>query len=245
MITKISHKLNSWRTSFAKREAHTGSDRQPFFDLCLEYLPTEVYATVIDIGAGNGSFADQLSLHDKYPNLCLLDGNNDTVGSLRRRFASAVLYTAPSKLPFQDETASFIHTSHLIEHLTHQELYDLLTEIDRVLKPDGVLVISAPLMWADFYDDLSHIKPYSPAIFLNYLCRSSTLNRTRSLIATTYRKELLQYRYTRESTDFMGSNIAFVDFWIQGARKLLRLLGVARYTRSGFTLILRKQPKFS
>ena len=34
---------------------------------------------------------------------------------------------------------------------------------------DGVLVISATILWDGFFRDMSHIKPHYPSVFINYL----------------------------------------------------------------------------
>ena len=239
MIKQIQRRINSWRADFDNREAHSDTCRAPYFELCRDFLPSQREAIVLDIGAGNGAFAEQLNLNERFANLWLLDGNPETVSALQERFRHAHRYIAPGRLPFNDESVSFIHSSHLTEHLTTAEVYELLKEIDRVLKTDGVLVISAPLLWSDFYDDLSHVKPYPPAVFINYLSRH-TVNRTREVVSTRYRKQLLQYRYTKEPASFLGSSIPLVDLVIQVGGKVTRALGVARYSNNGFTLVLKK-----
>jgi SAM-dependent methyltransferase len=242
MIRGIRRRIDSWDADFKNRESHASSSREPYFQLCENYLPSHAEAIVLDIGAGNGAFVDQLSLDARFRNVWLLDGNPETVATLEKSFHHACHYVVPGRLPFDDLSVSFVHSSHLIEHLSTVELYEFLKEVDRVLEPSGVLVISAPLLWNEFYDDLSHVKPYPPAVFINYLCRS-TVNRTRAVVSTRYRKELLQYRYTKEPATFLGSSNPLVDFVIQVGYKITRFLGVARYSQNGFTLVLRKSER--
>jgi len=47
-------------------------------------------------------------------------------------------------LPLRDGSASFIYTSHTIEHLTFDELIDLLKECHRVLENDATMRIVVP-----------------------------------------------------------------------------------------------------
>src|SRR5690606_13713379 len=80
------------------------------------------------------------------------------------------------------------------EHLQPQEVYETMKELNRCCRPGGAIVISAPLLWSGFYDDLSHIKPYPPASFVKYLSKVGA-TATRSLITDKFKVERLQYRY--------------------------------------------------
>lgn len=48
------------------------------------------------------------------------------------------------KLPFEDGEADEIYSSHLIEHFDFREAFDVLKEWQRVLKPEGILIIETP-----------------------------------------------------------------------------------------------------
>lgn len=47
-------------------------------------------------------------------------------------------------LPFEDNCFTLVYSSHLLEHLTQEDAYFLLTESYRVLKPNGTLRLSLP-----------------------------------------------------------------------------------------------------
>lgn len=49
-------------------------------------------------------------------------------------------------LPFKDAAASRIYMGHVIEHLSQADMYAAFGEIDRVLAPDGILMIVSPDM---------------------------------------------------------------------------------------------------
>lgn len=49
-------------------------------------------------------------------------------------------------LPFEDNYADEVYSSHVIEHFDFKESWDVLAEWKRVLKPGGVLVIETPDM---------------------------------------------------------------------------------------------------
>jgi SAM-dependent methyltransferase len=237
----LSKLLASWRQSYYSRRTFTTQDRNEFFAIAARYLPADKNAFVIDIGAGEYGFADYLRSNNSCVNLFLLDKNPETVEKLKQRFQHVVQYSAGDTLPFQAESVSYIHCSHLIEHLYHEQVLKLLFEVDRVLKLEGVLVISAPLLWESFYNGLSHVKPYNPAVLRHYLCSGSE-NRSGQAVSRRYVVKKLVYRYhTRDIFDEWGSEFMAVDFLIQTVRLLFRVLHIRRYTRNGYTIVLKKE----
>jgi SAM-dependent methyltransferase len=214
--------------------------REPFYGVAGKYLPTDANATVIDVGAGNGLFAQLLSLDKKYRNLVLLDANTSTIQSLKTKFTNVVLYRAPEKFPFGPHTAAYVYCSHLVEHLEPKELYKFLQEIDRILAPEGVFVISAPMLHLLFYDDLSHVRPYHHSVFTRYLCRNIE-NRSRDSISDRYSVVELVYRWgPADIQGVAGSRFAAVDLAVRVLTRLVSILGIRRYARNGYTLVLRK-----
>lgn len=235
-------KLREKRHTFQERERYATRRRAPFYALAGEYLPPEHDAIVVDIGCGYADFATQLNLFERYPNLALLDGNQTTVEKLER----ARLYRVPDKLPFSDGSVAYIHCSHLIEHLYYDELYRFLHEIDRALAPGGILVVSAPLLWKRFFHNLTHVSPYGPEAFINYLARGNrdehaTADPAAGVISYSYCVERLVYRYRREPLfSEVGARFFLLDFCIWGIGRLLQVLGIQRYVQNGYTLVLRK-----
>lgn len=49
-------------------------------------------------------------------------------------------------LPFRDNAVDRVYSGHLIEHFSESDLYPFLSEVDRVLAPDGVWMIVSPDM---------------------------------------------------------------------------------------------------
>lgn len=239
-MNRVTRKYKSWKKSYHFRRYYCTIDRRPFYDIAAKYLPTDESAIIVDIGSGEGQFTGYLNLVNKYKNLFLLDGNSFTIKNMRSKFWNAILYKAPEKLPFESATVSYIHCSHLIEHLFPKELYQFLKEVDRVLDKDGIFVVSSPMLWSGFYGDLSHVKPYNPDVILNYLCRRSK-NRSVDIISENYTKLELIYRYTNlELDEGLGSNLQLVDFMIQIAKWLFSKLGLKKYVKNGYTLVLKK-----
>lgn len=232
--------LEKHKNIFENIKKYCSGSRLPFFELAQKYLPKNPDSIVVDVGAGNGLFAEHLNLKDKYKNLYLLDGNKNTVDNLRKKFKNAVAYTAPSLLPFEENSVHLIHLSHIVEHLQPDDLHKFLQNLDRVLAKDGVLIISTPLLWDRFYEDLSHVKPYNPEVFIGYLCGEKSQASAEN-ISRDYQIEELVFRYRSVP---LGENIFSKYFIVYFLLKVffifLSKIGFRKYIKNGYTLILKK-----
>lgn len=234
----MSDQIETRRDLHRKKKRYCTTSRLPFYEIASRHFPQDENSVIIDIGSGKGEFSDYLELDKKYKKVFLLDRNEKTVGELKKSGKNAALYEAPGKIPFENGTVDYIHCSHLVEHLEPESLHLFLQEIDRVLKSGGILCISTPLLWPAFYSDLSHIKPYNPDVFLNYLSGAS-VNRSRPVISTTYKKLDLTYRYTSAKPE-LSSDLFFVDLILQGFHRLAFALKIRRFRENGYTLVLKK-----
>lgn len=61
--------------------------------------------------------------------------------------AADIEFDAREKLPYEDNTVSYIFNEHFIEHITQAEGFYFLSECYRILKPKGILRISTPNLW--------------------------------------------------------------------------------------------------
>ena len=212
--------------------------REPFFEIARKYANPA--GQILDVGCGDGAFARYLGRDDIF----LVDGNPETITALRPRYKNCYLATLP-QLPFGSVTFDLIHISHVIEHLPPAMVYDLLKECDRCLKAGGFLVVSAPLLNSNFYDDLSHLKPYNPFTIEKYLCLGNPRCATRPLISSAYRVVERATRYNQVTTaQFWFVINAFITRLITGlaqlVRRLLRAVRIFKIQETGFTLVLKK-----
>lgn len=73
-------------------------------------------------------------------------------------------------IPHFDESIDFITMNAVIEHI--KDPSHIFGEIKRVLKNEGLIFIRTPnwkMDYKDFYNDPTHVKPYSPETLKNFL----------------------------------------------------------------------------
>jgi SAM-dependent methyltransferase len=109
-------------------------------------LPRSSNLDVLEVGAGRGYFCKRFT--EKYPrnrySVVEYEEANLEYG-LRLEFyehASLVSLGSVYSLPFESQQFDLVIASELLEHL--QDLDVGLSEIDRVLRPDGYVIASAP-----------------------------------------------------------------------------------------------------
>ena len=208
-------------------------DRIPFFRIAKKYL--SCCNKILDIGAGSGNFARFMGRDGIYA----IDRNRSSVNDLQNIGINAVHASLPD-IPFPDKFFDGVHASHILEHLYPEGFYRTLMEIDRILKPGGILVISSPMMWEDFYSDLSHIKPYNPEIFSRYLCNNLVGSSTRPQIGG-YQIKTLTYRYSfKEMRPIILKHCPVFNFFSLIFVKLLAKAGIGYIHKSGYTIVLVK-----
>lgn len=217
-----------------QHEYYSTYDRQPFFDLVKPY--TDDKSIIVEIGPGTDSFAKTIGREDIY----LLEGNEESYKKLKQTYRNSCLYQAPDSLPFRVSSVDFIHLSHMIEHLSPSEVYTLLMEIDRVLARGGIIAISTPSLHDNFYNDLSHMKPYNPAVFLKYLVWGDPTGTTRPVVSGQYKQSLLVYRYAFQALPNIRSHFVILDLCASFLNYALGKLRVGVYKKTGYTLILTK-----
>lgn len=208
--------------------------REPFFQIALDYISPN--SKVLDIGAGNGSFAKYCQRDDFY----LYDGNKESVKTLKADYPNSVYGRLP-ELPFEDQFFDLIHCSHVIEHLQPQELYDTLIEADRTLMVGGHLVVSTPLLWDGFFNDLSHVKPYGPFVLEKYLTGAYLDNLTRNSVSVNFSVKRLEYRYLDTPKEvWYNENNDFFRRILMSLKYRLRKRGLRRLVKTGYTIVLQK-----
>jgi ubiquinone/menaquinone biosynthesis C-methylase UbiE len=87
--------------------------------------------------------------------------------ALASHFAADVTFHTHSctTLPaFKDRTIDVVFASNLFEHLTRSDLVATLSEIERILKPGGTLIVLQPnfrYCGSSYFDDYTHIQIFT------------------------------------------------------------------------------------
>ena len=108
---------------------------------------------LLDIGCGSMPYRNTFKLASPYHGL--------EIDQQRNRENPLVDYFYNGKLlPFPNSSYSVIFSSQVLEHSFEPEL--LLSECSRVLKPDGMLLLTIPFMWPE------HEKPWDSQRFTSF-----------------------------------------------------------------------------
>jgi glycosyltransferase involved in cell wall biosynthesis/SAM-dependent methyltransferase len=126
-------------------------------------------APILDIGCGRGEWLELLGQHGFIAKG--VDLNEKFVYDCRQRGVDVVYAEACEFLRSQPAEAYAAITSfHLVEHLPFAQLRELITEIHRVLRPGGIIILETPnpenivVGASTFYFDPSHLAPIPPGL---------------------------------------------------------------------------------
>jgi SAM-dependent methyltransferase len=82
-----------------------------------------------------------------------------------------------TRLPqFADRTVDVVYASNLFEHLTSDELSAALTEVRRILRPGGRLIVIQPNFkhcYRQYFDDYTHVQVFTDVSLRDRLLASS------------------------------------------------------------------------
>lgn len=105
-----------------------------FCDISSEHI-------VLDIGCGRGRIT---AIMDKYAHTVIgIDLNPVFLLQAKNNFVNVLM--AKDKLPFSDCLFDKVILFHVIEHLNCENVERLISEVGRVLKPEGQVVVGVPI----------------------------------------------------------------------------------------------------
>ena len=120
---------------------------------------------ILDVGAGDGTYVRCFNSYgfqaygiEANVNFKYHIPSNKIVATLNKE----ILDFNKDKLPYEDNTFDYVFSKSVIEHVYNTEFF--LSEIKRVLKPKGKLLILTPAWdynYRWFYDDPTHVKPFN------------------------------------------------------------------------------------
>ena len=157
----------------------------------------ELEAPIVDLGPGRCAFT-RLS-----PNRIIAVDTSSSVVARYRMEGLDIRLGSAYDLPFEDESVSGLYSCWLLEHL--DDPLRCMTQVRRILRPGGyvcLIVPSADSLIHGFYDDYTHVRPFSHAS-MKQLAEDAGFSRYRT-------------RYL---------------FWTRGLRRLIPFLGEERLLR--------------
>lgn len=114
---------------------------------------------ILDSGCGRGDFA--LAFAEAGLDVTGID-YTDNLGNEKLFSRLGGINLEEDSLPFKDNSFDIVFSKSVLEHIHKPEKY--LSEIYRVLKPGGKLILLVPDWQTQmyiFYDDYSHVQPYT------------------------------------------------------------------------------------
>jgi len=114
------------------------------FSFFAKHFP--IQANHLDIACGAGTFLASLGQTDSSIRVGIDIAVNQLQVGIKNKKATNIHFvqSTGTQLPFPDNYFQVVTSIELVEHLTIDECNSLLTEIYRVLKPRGVLLLSSP-----------------------------------------------------------------------------------------------------
>ncbi len=117
---------------------------------------------LLDCGAGTGRFAAEM---EKYCRVMVLDDHEESLRLLRARFQpDQVIALTDGEVPLPAASVDYVTALDVLEHV--KEDAAAVQGFHRLLKPDGVAVITVPAsmaLWSDWDVSLHHHRRYSRA----------------------------------------------------------------------------------
>lgn len=131
----------------------------------VRFMPKRV-AKVLDIGAGYG-FLEEILEKKTNINVSGIDISPEGIKNLKKRFEGEFKLGSILKIPFNDNSFDVVFTLEILEHLSADVVFKAFSEIKRVLKKTGCLIISVPV-FEDFDENeinsSNHKRKYTPAL---------------------------------------------------------------------------------
>jgi SAM-dependent methyltransferase len=143
------------------------------------YLPllddALIDSDVLDIGCGSGQWLELLREHGIRGRG--IESNRTLIAEARARNLEVVEADAIRFLrTLPESTLQAVTAFHFVEHLSLEQLVDLLIEVRRTLKPNGLLIIETPnpknlvVGACNFFADPTHQRPLFPES-LEFICK--------------------------------------------------------------------------
>lgn len=151
--------------------------RKPFFDKIINnYFSKNKEIKILEIGCGYGAFGYFIQ-EAGYKNYIGIDGSEEQVSEAKRLGINIELANLVEYLQSLDDSSlDLVIAIDVIEHFTKEELSDLIDDINRILKKDGIVITHQPngespfgnsIRYGDFTHELAFTRSSISQIFLS------------------------------------------------------------------------------
>lgn len=158
-----SYMSNGFKDSHSRRkefELHNKYFKKNY----LKYMPKDKNITILDLGCGMGQFLN-FCWHEGYKNCTGIDVSRENVNFVKKQHLSNMKVYCSSITDFlydKEQCFDVIVLNDVIEHLTKEEIFDVMDDVQKALRKDGVFFIKTPNMANPYvstvgrYIDITH-----------------------------------------------------------------------------------------
>jgi len=159
-----------------------------------KFISLEKEIVIVDFGCGNGQVIKEIKLINPEAEYIGLDVSEKALEKARKILPNHKFYKIEdgAEFPLNDNSVDFIFSSEVIEHIYDTE--NAFSEIARILKPDGKLLITTPYhgliknLLITVLNFNKHFNPTSPHI--RFFSKKSLFN-----LLNRFGFEILKYGY--------------------------------------------------
>ncbi len=137
--------------------------------IVLEVFSRYEFERILDVGCGNGNFTVLIGKACKAKEIYGLDISEKYIEMARKIGIKVFRLDVDSEdFPFKDNYFDAVFAGEIIEHLYDPD--HLLDEVYRVLKKDGILILTTPNLacWQNRISLLLGFQPYATTVSLRY-----------------------------------------------------------------------------
>lgn len=133
---------------------------------------------LLDIGVGLGQLEEKLTIKNKKISFYGVDTSNYAIDWVKKRVSGKFYNSSIFDKEFDKEFFDIIICLEFLEHVSPQNTLSLLKKINKMLKVNGLLIISVPLnegleeMLKNNVNPNSHVRIYFPSVINTELCLS-------------------------------------------------------------------------
>jgi SAM-dependent methyltransferase len=135
-----------------------------------EYLQKYVKenATVLDLGCGYGDFVKGIKAESKFA----IDLNDNLKIFFEKEKIKFISQSVLTEFAIPDNSVDVVFASNLFEHFSDDELEKMMNNIDKILKPNGRIILLQPNIYyayKEYWDDYTHKKAFSHVSLADFL----------------------------------------------------------------------------